>query len=219
MVQDRDQNGNVIYYRGVVNHRVNVQFVGNNNTLLIHNEAKELSGSVKFYGDFGYFSLGAMSSFRGQVIVGDKCRVNIGNKTTVTKNCFINTAEETDVIIGDDCMIASDTILRTHDSHPIFDIFTQTRINIAQSIIIGNHVWLGDQVIVLGGARVEDGSIIGIRGLVTGIITNNSIAAGVPARVIRKDIAWERPNLNRTKLNVLHDASEIECSDYWNKTK
>lgn len=69
----------------LVKHRVNVQFVGNNNTLLIHNEAKELSGSVKFYGDFGHFSLGAMSSFRGQIIVGDKCRVNIGNKTTVTK--------------------------------------------------------------------------------------------------------------------------------------
>lgn len=219
MVQERDQNGNVIYYRGLVKHRVNVEFVGNNNTLLIHNETKELSGSVKFYGDFGHFSLGAMSSFRGQVIVGDKCRVNIGNKTTVTKNCFINTAEETDVIIGDDCMIASDTIFRTHDSHPIFDVVTQTRINIAQSIIIGNHVWLGDQVIVLGGARIEDGSIIGIRGLVTGIITNNSIAAGIPARVIKKDIAWERPNLNKTKLNVLHDASEIECSDYWDKTK
>ena len=101
MVQDQDQNGNVIYYRGPLKHRVNVQFVGNNNTLLIHNEAKELSGSVKFYGDFGHFSLGAMSSFRGQVIVGDKCKVSIGNKTTVTKNCFINTAEETDVIIGD----------------------------------------------------------------------------------------------------------------------
>lgn len=47
----------------------------------------------------------------------------------------------------------------------------KTRINIAQSIIIGNHVWLGDQVIT-GGAVVEDGSI-GIRGLVTGIIHNS----------------------------------------------
>lgn len=48
MVQERDQNGNVIYYRGLVKHRVNVQFVGNNNTLLIHNEAKELSGVSSF---------------------------------------------------------------------------------------------------------------------------------------------------------------------------
>lgn len=219
MVQERDQNGNTIYYRGPLKHRVNVQFTGENNTLLIHNEVRELSGSVKFYGDYGHFSLGAMASFRGHVIVGHKCRVSIGNKTTVTKNCFINTAEETDVIIGDDCMIASDTILRTHDSHPIFDVATRVRMNVAQSIIIGNHVWLGDLVIVLGGASVADGSIIGIRGLVTGTIPNNSIAVGSPARVIRTDIAWERPNLNKTKLNVINDASEIECSAYWNKTK
>ncbi|MDV1747572.1 acyltransferase [Citrobacter freundii] len=219
MVQGRDENGNVIYYRGPLKHSVHVQFLGKNNILLIHGEAKTLSGNIKFYGDNGHFSLGAMSSFRGSVIVGNKCKVSIGNKTTVTSNCFINTAEETDVIIGDDCMIASDTILRTHDSHPIFDVLTQTRMNTAQSIVIGDHVWLGDQVIVLGGARVAEGSIVGIRGLVTGSIPNNSIAVGSPARVIKTDIAWERPNLNKTKMNVINNANEIECSVYWNKTK
>lgn len=219
MVQGRDQNGNVIYYRGQLKHHVNVQFYGSNNVLLIHDDAKELSGSIKFYGDFGHFFLGAKASFRGQVIVGHKCKVSIGNKTTVTRNCFINTAEETDVIIGDDCMIASDTILRTHDSHPIFDVLTQARINVAKSIVLGNHVWLGDQVIVLAGARIEEGSVIGIRGLVTGTIPNNSIAAGSPARVLRTDIAWERPNLNKTKLNIINDAHQIEQCAYWNRTK
>jgi acetyltransferase-like isoleucine patch superfamily enzyme len=219
MVQGRDQNGNVIHYRGPLKHRVNIQFFGNDNILFIHDEANELSGSIKFYGDSGHFTLGAMSSFRGQAIVGNKCHISIGNKTTITKNCFINTAEGSGVIIGEDCMIASDTILRTHDSHPIFDVLTQTRINLAQSISIGNHVWLGDQVIVLGGARIEDGSMIGIRGLVTGVIPNNCIAAGSPARVIRTDIAWERPNLNKSKLNVVNDASEIERSAFWNKTQ
>lgn len=219
LVHSRDENNNSIYYRGQIKHPVRVSFYGKNNIAIIHDAAIELSGSIEFHGNFGHFSLGGKSSFRGQVIIGDKCKVSIGNKTTITKNCFINTAEETDVIIGDDCMIASNTILRTHDSHPIFDIITQARINVAESIIIGAHVWLGDQVIVLGGARIGEGSIIGIRGLVTGTIPNNSIAAGSPARVIRTNIAWERPNLNKSKLNVVNDASEIERSAYWNKTQ
>ncbi len=219
LVHGRDSNGNAIYYRGQLKHRVEIRFFGSNNILIIHDTVKTLTGRIDFYGNGGHFSLGATASFRGRVIVGNKCKVSIGNNTTVTGNCFINTAEATNVVIGDDCMIATDTVLRTHDSHPIFDVLTNNRINIAKSISIGNHVWLGDQVIVLAGATIADGSMIGIRGLVTGIIPNNCIAVGSPARVIRKNIAWERPNLNKTKLNVTQDASDIELSLYWGETK
>jgi acetyltransferase-like isoleucine patch superfamily enzyme len=52
-------------------------------------------------------------------------------------------------------------------------------------VIIGDDVWLGAGVIVLDGARIGDGSIIGSGAVVTGDIPPYSIAAGVPARVIR----------------------------------
>ncbi len=40
--------------------------------------------------------------------------------------------------------------------------------------------------------QIGNGSIIGAMSLVKSIIPNNCIAAGIPARVIRKNIAWSR---------------------------
>lgn len=55
-----------------------------------------------------------------------------------------------------------------------------------EQVIIGEDVWLGFNVIVLGGSRIGKGSIIGASAVVTGKeIPEYSICAGIPAKVIK----------------------------------
>ena len=51
--------------------------------------------------------------------------------------------------------------------------------------VIGNDVWIGQNVTVLPGVHVGDGAIIGLNSTVTHDIPPYTVAAGNPARVIR----------------------------------
>ncbi len=55
-----------------------------------------------------------------------------------------------------------------------------------RTVTIGRNVWIGDGVAVLAGAYIGDGAIIGANSVVTGPIPSNTIAAGAPARLIRR---------------------------------
>ena len=51
---------------------------------------------------------------------------------------------------------------------------------------IGRQVWLGANVSVVPGVTIGDGAIVGAGAVVTKDVPANTIAAGVPARVIRR---------------------------------
>lgn len=53
-------------------------------------------------------------------------------------------------------------------------------------VTIGEDVWLSTHVIVLPGVTIGDGSVIGAGSVVTKDIPSYSVAAGVPAKIIRK---------------------------------
>jgi virginiamycin A acetyltransferase len=53
------------------------------------------------------------------------------------------------------------------------------------SVIIGNNVWIGDRVLILSGAHISDGSVIGAGSIVTKNCPLFSIVAGSPAKIIK----------------------------------
>ena len=124
----------------------------------------------------------------------------IGAGTTMQTGRLV-TGRKRNVKIGEDCMFSWDITILAHDAHLIWDINTgQSTNNTAgaprESIVIGDHVWLGAQTAVLPNTQIGSGSICGFRSLVRGTIPNNCVCAGSPAKVIRKDIAWSRPNVS-----------------------
>jgi acetyltransferase-like isoleucine patch superfamily enzyme len=60
------------------------------------------------------------------------------------------------------------------------------RCGAAKPIRVGPTVWIGFDCIVMAGVTIGEGSIIGARSVVTADVPPFSIAAGNPARVIRK---------------------------------
>src|SRR5690606_37571054 len=71
------------------------------------------------------------------------------------------------------------------------------------------HVWLARRSVCLGGTRIGAGSVVGFGSIVKGRFPNNVVIAGSPARVVRKDIAWERPHLSMTRPFYKPDASAL----------
>lgn len=61
----------------------------------------------------------------------------------------------------------------------------------AKAITIGNNVWTGINVTILAGVHIGDNVVIGAGSVVTSDIPSNSVAVGVPAKVIKK---IQRPN-------------------------
>ncbi|PRR78019.1 Galactoside O-acetyltransferase [Clostridium luticellarii] len=55
-----------------------------------------------------------------------------------------------------------------------------------KEIIIGNNVWIGAKVTILGGITIRSNSIIGANTLVDRNIPDNTIAGGVPVKIIKK---------------------------------
>lgn len=52
-------------------------------------------------------------------------------------------------------------------------------------VIIGNNVWIGDKATILSGVTIGDGAVIAANSVVTKDIPSYSVAAGVPAKIIK----------------------------------
>lgn len=56
-------------------------------------------------------------------------------------------------------------------------------------VTIGHNVWIGDSAIILTGVTIGDGAVIGAGAVVTRDIPDFGVAAGVPAKVLRRRFA------------------------------
>jgi len=194
-----------------------VVFRGRNNRLVIKGRPRRKPLKIIFECDNAECVIGK-NRFRGKVRLGEGCSVRIGEKVTCTGPCYVSTAEMASVMIGDDCMFASRNEIRANDGHPIFSVLTGDRVNVSRSIEIGDHVWLAAGAAVLSGARIGAGSVVGYGSVVKGVVPNNCVAAGVPARVVKRDCVWERPHLNLHKPVLKPNAEVVKKSTYWSVT-
>lgn len=216
-----DDRGNRIEWDGPPIDDTNVIFTGSNNVLRVHSGARVGKLRVQFDCDNGFMEVGSSTgvpAFSATVRVGQDSRVIVGSNVSTTATAGISATEGTTVSIGEDSMLAIGVQLRADDGHPIFDVNSGKRVNISRDIIIGQHVWVGYNAAILGGVTVGSGAVIGLGSVVTKDVPNNAVAAGNPARVVRSDIAWERPHLSLVRPYYKPDASSIKKSRWWART-
>lgn len=112
---------------------------------------------------------------------------DFGKNITLGKNVFINSCccfqDQGGIEIGDGTFIGHHVVFATlnHDIDP------RHRADIHPfPIHIGKNVWIGANVTVTPGVSIGDGAIIGAGAVVTKDIPANTVAAGVPAKVIKR---------------------------------
>jgi acetyltransferase-like isoleucine patch superfamily enzyme len=180
-----DQNGNVLVASTASFDTLRVTFTGANNRVEIAHSARLGSLTVVFDCDNVSLVIGPrtrrLPKFSADIRVGQDSTVEIAEDVSTTNTVIMSACEGTSIRIGRDSMIASNVQIRADDGHPIFNVADGSRANPSRDIHIGEHVWVAYGVVVLGGATLGDGSVMGMNSLVTGKIPNNVIAVGSPA--------------------------------------
>jgi acetyltransferase-like isoleucine patch superfamily enzyme len=128
---------------------------------------------ITLYSPCKFTTMGA-----GQITVGNDVQIN-GSAITSKKR----------IEIGDGTLIAPNCIITDSDFHqpwPAEDRKDSSTVGSDEDVVIGKNVWLGLNAIVLKGVSIGDNSIIGAGSVVTGDIESNMMAAGSPAKAIKK---------------------------------
>jgi acetyltransferase-like isoleucine patch superfamily enzyme len=107
----------------------------------------------------------------GRLVIGDDVRINEG----------VIIGAEASVTIGDHARIADFAMIHDSDYHSI----EPGRAVRVRPVVIGRNVWLGRNVMVLPGVTIGDNAVIAAGAVVTRDVAANTLAGGVPARVIR----------------------------------
>jgi acetyltransferase-like isoleucine patch superfamily enzyme len=122
--------------------------------------------------------------------------VEIGAKTVLGQECTISAYQH--VSIGRECIVA-DRVMMIDFDHGVVDVERPIREQgiYKRDVNVGHNVWIGYGACVLRGVTIGDNCVVGTSSVVTKDLPDNAVAAGAPARVVRKRAAprtfrWDR---------------------------
>jgi acetyltransferase-like isoleucine patch superfamily enzyme len=138
--------------------------------------AREVLIGDEFYSDDNPIPL----TIGGGGSAGPKARISIGHRCVMHNN-HINVSEP--VVIGDDVGFSPDAAVFTHGFwNSVLEGYPAT----FAPVTIGDHVWLGFRCLVLPGVTIGSGTTIAAGAVVTSDVPPRCVAAGVPAKVIKR---------------------------------
>ena len=114
--------------------------------------------------------------------------------------------------IGNDVRISSNVHFVTHDGgmHVIRQ-YKKIPADLFGTIEVGNNVFIGMNCIILPGVKIGNNTIIGAGSIVTKSIPDNSVACGIPAKVIETIDEYYKKNKKNIFLikNYTNEEKEI----------
>ncbi len=173
-------------------HRINNKIsIDKENEIIINSKSKVKHNKIIIKGKKNKIIIDEGANLRGVIIDvrGENCYLYIGKNTIIGQESYITVKEQNKkVIIGKNCMFSRNVKIMGSDGHDILS--KNERINFAKDIIIGDKVWLADNVTILKGVEIGNGSVVAINSTVTKKVNEKTIVAGNPAKEIKKEITW-----------------------------
>lgn len=123
------------------------------------------------------------------LVVHSRLNVDYGKNIHIGDNFLSNynltVLDIAPVNIGNNVWIGPNTDIYTVN-HPITSKGRQLRLGIGDTVTIGNDVWIGGHCTICPGVTIGSGVVVAAGAVVTKDIPNNVLAAGVPAKIIKK---------------------------------
>lgn len=118
------------------------------------------------------------------IMVFNNAKLNLGSGYI---NRYAKIRCYSSITIGNGVAISENVTIWDSDAHAIVGKDT----TMIQPVTIGNRVWIGANVTILKGVTIGDGAIIAAGSVVTKSVPAHSLAAGVPAKVIKEQVEWK----------------------------
>lgn len=109
----------------------------------------------------------------GHITIGSYCLICPG----------VRISSAAGITIADNCMIANGAYITDSDWHGIYDRLSFGR---TQPVVIEKNAWIGDSAIICKGVTIGENSIVGAGAIVVESVPANCVAAGNPARVVKR---------------------------------
>lgn len=130
--------------------------------------------------------LQAWKNYKGQTF---SPKIEIGNDVSMMENCQISCCKQ--IVIGNGCLFGANVFIT--DNFHGKNIEEQLHLppidrplDVRGEVVIGNNVWIGRNVCIMPGVTIGDGAVIGANAVVTKDIPAYAVAAGVPAKIIKR---------------------------------
>ena len=170
-----------------------IVFRGSRNILVFEEGVNLEDSEIVFNGDDSIvFLCNSRYPYKLDATVNYNCVLYMGRDNYMNGVMHVSLSEQKHFFVGNEGRFSFGIWVRTADPHLIYDSESMKRINPSQSVYIGDHVWIGQEVTLLKGTQIDSGSIIGAAAVLSGKrVPHNTIFAGNPAREIRHGIFWE----------------------------
>ena len=126
----------------------------------------------------------------GRINVNEGASLKMGSGY-INYDCAIDVFSS--VSIGQNVVISERVVIRDSDNHTIHLDGEDGRTDANPStipIVIGDHVWIGMNSIILKGVHIGDGAVIAAGSVVNKDVPSHCLAGGVPAKIIKTGVSW-----------------------------
>ncbi len=136
----------------------------------------QFRGGAMVVGERTIIRRGAQVDTSGELLIGDECLVSYGTYL----HCATSTTVGDMTTLSEYVTLTDSSHVRTPLDVPVFHHVT------ASPTAVGRNCWLGAHVVVAAGVHIGDGAVIGANSTVTKDVPGGWLAAGSPARAIRR---------------------------------
>lgn len=130
---------------------------------------------------------GGSIGYGADIEVFPGAKLEIGNNISFNINSTIICADH--ICISDDVCFGRNVTVRDNSGEHFISRRTYKN---KRPVVIGQHSWITEQSIVMPGAKIGVGVIIGAGSMVSGKLPNFTLATGRPAVVVDEDIFWKK---------------------------
>jgi acetyltransferase-like isoleucine patch superfamily enzyme len=120
--------------------------------------------------------------------VSEEATLTIGNNVSVGYRGLISVVKS--VSIGDRTMLAGNISIFDNPSHPMSPrrrfYHEPFELDESEPVEIGRNCWIGGNAYILRGVTIGDNSIVAAGSIVSKSVPPNTLAGGIPAKVIRE---------------------------------